>query len=101
MPLQSQTLKKTSILLKAPKMYAVVMFNDDITTMDFVVDALVRIFHKSPAEASAIMMSIHNSGKGIAGVYTFDIATTKKNQTEQFALEKGFPLKLRVEEANE
>jgi ATP-dependent Clp protease adaptor protein ClpS len=82
-----------------PGMYAVVMYNDEITTMDFVVDVLVKVFHKSTLEASNIMMDIHHRGQGIAGIYTFDIAVTKKSQADRLSAEKGFPLKLAVQEA--
>ena len=89
---------ETGYEVKMPMMYAVVMFNDDITTMDFVVDLLVRVFHKSAAEAAAVMMAIHENGQGVAGVYIYDIAITKKIYADQLAAEKGFPLKLAVRE---
>ena len=82
---------------KVPKLYAVVLYNDDITTMDFVVEMLVKVFHKTTADASDIMMQVHQQGRGVAGVYTFDIAVTKKKQGEQMAAERGFPLRLGVE----
>ena len=82
--------------LREPGMYAVILFNDDITTMDFVVTLLVKIFHKQPAEASAVMMEIHENGQGVAGVYTFDVAVTKKSQADLLSAEKGFPLRIAV-----
>ncbi len=87
--------------IKAPKMFSVIMHNDDITTMDFVVEVLTKIFHKDLVEASNIMMEVHNNGKGVAGTYTYDIAITKKIQAEQMSHEKGFPLKLSLDEAIE
>lgn len=81
-----------------PKMFRVVMHNDDYTTMDFVVDVLTGIFHKNKIEATNIMTDVHNSGKGVAGVYTYDIAVTKKIQTDRVSHEKGFPLKVTVDE---
>ena len=84
-------------IYKAPRMYAVTLYNDDITTMDFVVEMLVKVFHKTTAEASTVMMQVHQQGKGIAGVYTYDIAITKKMQADRMAAEKGFPLRLTVE----
>ena len=98
MEVNGLTLAETGISVKSPGMYAVVMFNDDITTMDFVVDILVKLFHKTVTEAATIMMDIHERGQGIAGVYTFDIAATKKAQADRMAAEKGFPLKLTVRE---
>ena len=89
------TLQRTD--LKIPRMYAVVLYNDDITTMDFVVELLVKVFHKTPDEATAIMMEVHQIGKGVAGIYTYDIAATKKMQADQMSAEKGFPLRLGIE----
>ncbi|MCL2421636.1 MAG: ATP-dependent Clp protease adaptor ClpS [Defluviitaleaceae bacterium] len=78
-------------------MYAVTLYNDDITTMDFVVELLTKIFHMNSADASIIMMNVHQVGKGVAGVYTYDIAVTKKAQADKMAAEKGFPLRLGLE----
>ena len=89
------------IKVRKPKVYAVIMHNDDYTAMDFVVEILVKIFHKAQVEASEIMMSIHEKGKGVAGIYTYDIAMTKKLQTETFANEKGYPLKITLDETIE
>ncbi|MCL1999766.1 MAG: ATP-dependent Clp protease adaptor ClpS [Turicibacter sp.] len=83
---------------KEPNMYSVILHNDDITSMDFVVELLVKVFHKSSVEASDIMMTVHNENKGIAGVYTYDIALTKKTQADIMSEKRGFPLKLTVEE---
>lgn len=96
---QAESGIQTRDAVREPKMYAVVMFNDDITTMDFVVDVLVRVFHKSPPEASGVMMEIHENGQGVAGIYTYDLAVTKKTYADQLSAEKGFPLKLNVQEA--
>ncbi|MDR1066258.1 MAG: ATP-dependent Clp protease adaptor ClpS [Clostridiales bacterium] len=79
-------------------MYRVIMHDDDYTTMDFVVEVLMKIFHKSSLEASNIMLQVHNDGKGVAGVYTYDIAATKKLQANQMAGQMGFPLKLTLDE---
>ena len=79
-----------------PKMYAVIIYDDDITAADFVVDVLVRVFHKSSDDAYATMTHIDETGQGVAGVYTFDIAVTKKMQADQMAACEGFPLHLVV-----
>jgi ATP-dependent Clp protease adaptor protein ClpS len=84
--------------LKRPKMFHVILLNDDYTTMDFVIEVLVNIFHKSGAEATKIMLDVHEKGKGIVGVYTYDIAITKVVQTEELAKEREFPLKVIMEE---
>jgi len=101
MSAKTLTITKQTTLLKEPSMYAVILHNDDITTMDFVVEVLVEIFHKTPPEAAALMMDVHEAGSGLAGVYVFDIACTKKFQADRLAAEKGFPLKLTIREAQE
>ncbi len=98
MSLKSESGVKVRTELRMPKMFSVVMHNDDYTAMDFVVDVLRKVFDKSEAEANIIMLEIHNSGKSIAGTYPYDIAVTKKTQTDQLAGEKGFPLRLTVTE---
>ncbi len=77
---------------RRPNLYRVILLNDNYTTMDFVVEILISVFHKSPAEASKIMLDVHEKGKGIVGVYTYDIAKTKIAQVDQLAKERDFPL---------
>ena len=86
--------------LEEPKMYKVLLHNDDYTSMEFVVDILMGIFHKSYEEAEQIMLQIHQKGRGICGVYTFEIAQTKANQVKQKAKQNEFPLLATVEEAS-
>jgi len=88
---------KKKVQLKKPSRYKVVMLNDNYTTMEFVINVLINIFGRSTVEATEIMMKIHKQGRGIAGIYTFDIATTKKRQTESEASKNGFPLKCILE----
>ncbi|HPB81493.1 MAG TPA: ATP-dependent Clp protease adapter ClpS [Spirochaetota bacterium] len=90
---------KTTPDLKTPKMYRVIILNDHYTTMDFVVEVLVKIFHKPAAEATMLMMDVHKKGKGVCGVYTYDIAMTKITQVHTLAKERGYPLKCSYEEA--
>lgn len=92
------TIEKNNIKEKTPKKYKVLMYNDDFTTMEFVVAVLMDIFNKTIDEASYIMMEVHNKGKGIAGVYPFDIAISKLNKAQILARKEGFPFKLSVEE---
>lgn len=80
-----------------PKMYHVVIFNDDYTTMDFVVEVLVDIFHKSAVEATKIMMDVHEKGKGVVGTYPYEIACTKVMQVEEKAAQNEFPLRAGIE----
>lgn len=77
----------------------VVLYNDDYTTMEFVIEILVEIFHKSVSEAEAIMMAVHQAGKGIAGIYTYDIAVTRANMATSRARKNGFPLRVEAEKA--
>ena len=76
-----------------PTLYQVVLLNDDYTTMEFVVNVLESIFQKSPAEAFQIMMHVHRSGRGVAGVYPWEVAETKVEAVTSLAREGGFPLK--------
>ena len=84
--------------VKEPGMYAVVFINDDFTTMEFVVRVLELVFHKSPAEAQELMMSVHRHGSAAVGRYTHDIAVTKRDKTVKMAREEGFPLRVVVRE---
>jgi ATP-dependent Clp protease adaptor protein ClpS len=87
-----------SLGLFEPTKYKVLLHNDNYTTMDFVEDILMNIFHKSRNEAERIMLTIHKSGKEICGVYTYEIAQTKVYQVKQLAKGSGFPLLATVEE---
>lgn len=91
------TKEKTEIKIKKPNMYKVLLHNDDYTTMDFVVEILIKIFRKSSIEAERIMFDVHRKGIGIAGIYSYDIASTKIRQVMIMAEENGFPLKLTLE----
>ena len=83
--------------LKEPRRFAVILMNDDYTTMEFVLEVLESFFHKSETEAHAIMLKVHQEGRGVAGVYPFDIAETKADQVHDAARERGFPLRCLVE----
>jgi ATP-dependent Clp protease adaptor protein ClpS len=78
-------------------MWRVLLHNDDYTTQDFVVWVLESIFHKPHAEAFAIMMSVHRSGLGVAGVFTHDMAETKVKATQRLAEDHEFPLLVTME----
>ena len=81
-----------------PTQYRVVLLNDDYTTMAFVIEVLESVFQKSPAEAYRIMMHVHLNGRGIAGVYPWEVAETKAEAVQTLARGAGFPLKAVVEE---
>ena len=91
-------IEKNNIKEKLPNKYKVLMYNDDFTTMEFVVAILVEIFNKTIDEANYIMIEVHNKGIGIAGIYPFDIAISKLNKVQTLARKEGFPFKLTVEE---
>lgn len=93
------TKQKNEVKIKKPKHYKVIMYNDDYTTMEFVINVLVAIFNKKIIEAEKIMLDVHEKGKGVAGIYSHDIALTKVASAMSMAKEKGFPFKLTVEEA--
>lgn len=82
-----------------PGLYNVVLLNDDYTTMEFVLEILETLFQKSPAEAFGIMMNVHRNGRGLAGVYTWEVAETKVDKVASLAAEAGYPLRATIEEA--
>lgn len=90
--------QRSKVKVKKPKQYKVIMHNDDYTTIEFVIEVLMRIFNKRSEEAQKIMIDVHKAGKGIAGIYSYDIAMTKANTAMSWAKEEGFPFKLSVEE---
>ena len=78
--------------LDEPRQYEVMLLNDDYTTMDFVVDVLMRFFNKDPLEAEEIMYQVHEQGSGVCGIYPFDIAESKVNQVTDHARANNYPL---------
>jgi len=85
--------------LKEPPDYKVILLNDDYTSMDFVTSVLIEVFHKNKTEARRLMMDIHQKGRGVAGVYTFDIAQSKVVQVHSLAASNDFPLECIMEKA--
>lgn len=83
--------------LNEPDWYQVVLYNDDYTTMEFVVYILEHVFHKSEPEATRIMLQVHQQGLGVCGVYTYEVAETKVALVEKLAFKEGFPLKCTME----
>jgi ATP-dependent Clp protease adaptor protein ClpS len=83
--------------LQRPRLYEVLLHNDNYTTRDFVVAVLREVFHKSEAEAVQIMLHVHTRGIGVAGVYTYEVAETKIRLVEELARENEFPLRLTME----
>jgi len=83
--------------LEEPKLYRVILHNDHYTTMDFVVEVLMKVFAKPAALATKIMLDVHRRGRGECGVYIYDVAVSKVNQVHAMARRRGFPLKCSYE----
>ena len=89
---------ESALAIKEPTKYKVLLHNDDYTTIDFVVDILVGVFHKNATQAEAIMMEVHTKSKAVCGIYTYEIAETKVDQVKNLARNNGFPLLSTMEE---
>ncbi|MBV6492646.1 MAG: ATP-dependent Clp protease adapter protein ClpS [Turneriella sp.] len=89
----------TDVLARAkkPKLYKVILLNDNYTTMEFVVFILQKYFQKRESEAQKIMLDVHNTGSGVAGIYPREIAETKSKQVMAHAEQEGFPLACKTE----
>ena len=85
--------------VKKPKMFKVLLINDDYTTMDFVVAILETVFKKSPAEAVRVMLQVHQRGHGVCGIFSRQIAESKIKIVHDKAREEGYPLRCTMEEA--
>jgi len=81
-----------------PPKYKVVMLNDDSTPIDFVINVLIEVYKHSIEAAKQLTLTIHNEGSGVAGIYTFEIAEQKANETVALARASGFPLRINIEE---
>jgi len=94
---QFDTATMQDINFEEPSNYRVILLNDDFTTKDFVELILIKIFHKSQEEAVKITENVHKQGKGIVGVYPFDIAVTRVEIVHSNARANGFPLRCTME----
>jgi len=94
---QSKEFTTFGLDISKPRKYKVLMHNDDYTSMDFVVEALMKVFHKTEAQAVAIMQKIHHNGVGLCGIYIKEIAETKQVQATEMARASKFPLKVTME----
>ena len=99
MSLQGETRENTKIRIREPKHYKVIMHNDDFTTMEFVVEILVDIFHKDEMEARRLMLLVHEEGQAAVGTYPYDIAVSKVQSAATKAKVEGFPFRMTIEEA--
>ena len=84
--------------LEKPKLYKVILHNDDFTTMEFVVFVLQYVFNRTDAEAFTIMLKVHNEGIGISGIYPYEIANMKSEKAMNLAKAREYPLLCTVEE---
>ncbi len=91
----TQTLERSE--LERPRLFRVLLLNDDYTPMDFVTMVLRRYFRQDQAQAQAVMLSVHQKGQGVAGVYTREVAETKAAQVVAHARQEEYPLELTVE----
>lgn len=85
------------VKVKKPKKYKVILHNDDYTTMEFVIFILKVVFHKTTSEAESIMLEVHNKGRGVCGIYSYEIAETKSKKVEVLAKEQSHPLICTIE----
>ena len=95
--LDEETHSITQDVVTDPPMYRVLLHNDDFTTMDFVVQILMRVFNKKFEEAARIMLNVHRKGIGLCGVYTYEVAETKVDTVHSLAREHQYPLKCTME----
>ena len=94
-----EVLERTRQETREPELFKVILLNDDYTTMEFVVEILESVFHKSPAEAYRVMMQVHTQGRGLGGVYPHEVAETKVDTVHELARGNGFPLRAAMEDA--
>ncbi len=92
-------LEKPKETTKRPQLFHVILYNDDYTTMEFVVHVLEAVFQKGTEEAFRIMLDVHRRGRGVCGAYTYEVAETKVTTVHDMARKEGFPLRAGLEEA--
>ena len=93
-----QTEERVAVSLQPPSLWKVILLNDDQTPMEFVISLLMEIFKHTPDTAKEIMLQVHETGSGIAGVYSFEIAEAKAVEATQQARGNGHPLQIKLEE---
>lgn len=95
---EGQIVDESKTKLTPPRLFKVILYNDDYTTMEFVTEILMSVFHKSSNEAERIMLDVHKKGQGICGIYTRDVAVTKVSEVHEKARQNEFPLRCGCEE---
>ena len=93
---EGSTALAEDIDLQEPKMYQVLMHNDDYSTMEFVIHVLQKFFKKNFDEAHGIMLKVHHDGIGVCGIYTFEVAESKASKVNKYSKNKGHPLKCSI-----
>ena len=91
---QTAVRDRTHTTPRQPRRYKVIIYNDDFTTMEFVVLVLTSVFFKSAEEAEALMLAVHKSGSAVVGIYSYDVAISKVRKATMMAREENFPLRL-------
>lgn len=99
MATKGEVKERSAIKVREPKRYNVIMHNDDFTTMEFVVEILIDIFHKDTVTAEEIMLTVHKKGRAVVGSYSYDIAGTRIKEAMSRARAEGFPFRMTMEEA--
>ena len=94
----ADVLTESDVKLEKPKLFKVLLHNDDFTTMEFVVYVLKAVFHRTDIEAFSVMMKVHNEGVGVAGIYTYEIAQMKAEKAINLARREEFPFLCTIEE---
>lgn len=94
----TSVLEKTTTRINEAGKWNVIFHNDNVTSMEFVVMALMQIFNHNIQSAAAIMIHVHENGQGIAGTYTKEIAEQKMFETAQLAKQYGYPLRVSIQE---
>ena len=94
----SQLDEKVKVTTREPKNWKVIFLNDESTPMNFVIQVLIEIFRHTDESAEDVTMQVHETGSGIAGVYSFEIAEAKAVEATNLARQNGFPLQIKLEE---
>lgn len=93
----SDTLEKVEVVTEEPGHYKVIFLNDDVTPMDFVLEVLQSIFKHDASTSKTLMLTVHNDGSAVVGVYSFEVAEQKGIETTMLARNNGFPLTVKIE----
>lgn len=90
--------EKVKVRVKEPNRWKVILINDDVTPVDFVISLLMDVFKHDPNSAGTVTMQVHETGSGVAGIYNFDIAEIKAVEATSLARSAGYPLQIKLEE---